>query len=77
MEEVLEKRSQIEESTNYEEIKTLKGENDKILHSYIQEIANNIDKEEYSEALKLIEKSQYFHRIDEAINHWEEKHKIH
>lgn len=77
MEEILDKRSQIEESTDFEEIKGLKSENDKIIQNYIQDIANKIDKGEYQSALELIERSQYFNRIDEAINNWEEKHKIH
>jgi len=75
MEEILEKRSQIEESSNREEIKELKKANDKIIQTFIQNIADKINKEEFKSALELIEKYQYFNRIDEAINDWEEKHK--
>ena len=74
MEEILEKREKIDESTNAEEISKFKEDNDVIIQAYIKDIAEAIEKKQYEEALGLVKKFQYFNRIDEAIETWNERH---
>ena len=77
MEEILEKRMAIEESEDPKEITQYKTENDEIIANYKHDVAQKLDKKEYAEALKVIEKYQYFNRIDQAISAWEDRHKGH
>ena len=77
MEEILEKRMAIEESQDAQEILEYKAANDQIIENYKKEVAQKLENKEYADALKLIEKYQYFNRIDQAISHWEDVHKYH
>ncbi len=77
MEEILEKRMAIEESQDVQEIEQYKAENDEIIENYLREVSQKLESKEYADALKIIEKYQYFNRIDQAISHWEDVHKSH
>ncbi len=73
MEEILEKRSIIEESNDKKEINAIKLENSQIIEASFQKIMEKLEKSEYQEALELLEKHQYYDKIDQAISAWEEK----
>jgi len=77
MEEILEKRMAIEESEDPQEISEYKSANDQIIENFKQDVAQKLENKEYADALKLIEKYQYFNRIDQAISDWEDRHKGH
>jgi len=76
MEEILEKRSKIEETADKQEIEEMKAENDVIIKDYLQNIAEKLEKKNYKEALELVERSKYFTRIDEALHDWIDKHTV-
>jgi len=71
MEQILEKRSQIESTADINEIAKLKEENDKIIRSMLRDISEKFEKKNYKDALSLIERLKYFDRIDQAIHSWE------
>ena len=67
MEEILEKRMVIEESDDASEISKIKVENDAVVKKMLENISQLFDKNEYAEALALIEKLKYFDRISQAL----------
>ncbi len=73
MEEILEKRSTIDESTDAQEIEEIKEKNDKIVDKYWKEISQHLAKKDYKKTNELMEKFQYYIRIDEAIQDWHER----
>lgn len=75
MEEILDKRSRIEEMTDPKEKDAIKEENDKIMENYQNKISEAFEKKNYKEALALLERYKYYHRINEAISDWEDKHR--
>lgn len=74
MEEILEKREQIEYSQDKNEINQIKEENDDIMQTYMKGISEKLKDKNYKEALELIERFKYFGRINEAIDTWFERH---
>jgi hypothetical protein len=73
MEEILEKRSQIEASDDKAEITKIQSENKQIIDKILDNISAHFDKKEFKEALDLIERLKYYDRIEEAIQDWEER----